>query len=321
MFPVRKDANQNIYGLQRRKYYFMERHVRGKIPLFLIFAIFLLALCGTAGAALITPSTLSEYPTAFIQPYSGIGLAVPVPIGYTQNLPTYSDIQPLYTSAVPIYAPITTPGYKPIEIVSPVYAPALYPVIPVYSPVIPELKFSPYSGSYTPVTPVIPYVNPSSSYPALPDSEPDSPSSTVPTFSRPISSGTILLDTMFPRGLGELNIKNAKTDKDAVAILVRSGSLEPLIAVYINAEDKNTMKGIQDGTYTLYYSLGQDYDPVARQFTRNAEYYRLANVLSYATTSQTTRTQFKWSWTVADVTIGYGNSQPVAVGKNGFPVL
>jgi hypothetical protein len=298
------------------KYQFMTCNFGGKNTLCIFFAVILLATCGTAGAAsIITPSVLSDYPNAIVQPYSGIGLPGTAPIGYTVNTPLYAPV-------FPSYAPITTPAYKPVEILSPAYAPDLYQKIPVYTPVIPELKFStPYYGSYSPVTPVIPYVNPGSSQPVIPDSEPYIPSSTVPTFVKPISSGTILIDNMFPRGLGELNIQNARTDKDAVAILVRSGSLEPLVAVYISAGEKNTMKGILDGSYNLYYTLGQDWDPVAGQFRRSSEYYRLSSVLSYQTTSQTTSTQFKWSWTVADVTIGYGNSQPVAVGKYGFPAL
>jgi hypothetical protein len=168
---------------------------------------------------------------------------------------------------------------------------------------------------------VIPYIGPGSSRPGIWDAEDDTPSSTVPAFSNPISSGTILLDNMFPRGLGEMNIQNAGTGKDAVAILVRSGSLEPLIAVYIEAGQKNTMKGIQDGNYVLYYTLGQDWDPLNRQFTKNAEYYRSSKQLTYTTTSKTTRTQFEWSWTVYDVTLGYGDSYPVTVGKYGFPNL
>jgi hypothetical protein len=307
----------SIFIDPEKSIYFMLQIVWGKKLLFIVFAVFLLVSCGTTSAAsIITPSTVSEYPSAFIQPYSGTGLASPVPIGYMQNLPTYSDILPQYTPTSPSYVPITSPVYKPVEILAPVNSLYSDTNIPLYSPIsLPDY------GSYTPATPVIPSSNPGSSQSRVPDSEPDTPSSTVPAFSNPISSGTILIDNMFPRGLGELNIQNARTDKDAVAILVRSGSLEPLIAVYIEAGEKNTMKGILDGNYILYYTLGQEWDPVARQFNRNAEYYRSSSVMSYTTTSKTTRTQFEWSWTVYDVTIGYGDSHPVTVGKTGFPAL
>jgi|WetSurMetagenome_2_1015567.scaffolds.fasta_scaffold105022_2 hypothetical protein len=282
---------------------------------FIFFAIFLLGSCGTAtGALIMTPSTISEYPTALVQPYSGPGLGT--------STPFYPDSLPLYTPVSPLFTPISLPISQPQGINSPVFTPDLYQNLPVYSLVIPEIiPLKTDYGTDTPAYLLIPIASPSSVQPGTWDDDDDTGTNTVPAFSNPISSGTILIDSMFPRGLGELNIRNARTDKDAVAILVRSGSLEPLIAVYIEAGEKNTMKGIQDGNYVLYYALGQEWNSFTRQFTKNGEYYRSSNQLTYATTSKTTRTQFEWSWTVYDITIGYGDSHPVAIGKSGFPTL
>jgi hypothetical protein len=309
----------NIFISHRINYFFMPNIFGGKTVLFAIFAVLLLVFCGTASAAyLVTPAAISEYPTALSGPS----------IGYSEGLPLYVNVNPVYTPSVipfssnpsPSY---TTPGYSPIGIFAPVVTPLPYvSIVPLYSTVNPDLKLlTPTYNSYTPSVPVIPYTNSGSSHSVIPDSKPDTSSSTISAYVTPISSGTILLDNMFPRGLGELNIENARSDKDAIAVLVRSGSVEPLIAVYIKAGETDAMKGILDGNYILYYSLGNGWDPVARQFTRNAEYYRSSTVMTFATTSQTTQTQFKWSWTVYDVTIGYGDGHPVAVGKSGFPAL
>jgi hypothetical protein len=279
------------------------------------FIVLLLVSCGMASAAyLVTPAAISEYPTALSGPS----------VGYSEGLPLYVNVNPAYSPVViPLYSPSyspTTSGYSPIGILAPVLPGLNAANVPSYSPINPELKLlAPGYNSFTPLVPVIPY--PGSSHAVIPDSKPDTSSYTIPAYVTPISSGTILLDNMFPRGLGELNIENARTDKDAVAVLVRSGSVDPLIAVYIKGGETNAMKGILDGNYILYYTLGNGWDPVARQFTRNAEYYRGSTVMTFATTSQTTQTQFKWSWTVYDVTIGYGDTHPVAVGKSGFPAL
>jgi hypothetical protein len=282
---------------------------------FIFLVLFLLCSCGTATAALIlTPSTISEYPTALVQPYAGTGLGTP-PSFYPDSLPLYTPVSPLFT-------PIPPPISQPQGINSLLSTPDLYQNLPVYSLVIPEITpLKTDYGTDTPAYLLIPIASPGSTRPGTWDDDDDTATNTVPAFSNSISSGTILIDSMFPRGLGELNIQNARTDKDAVAILVRSGSLEPLIAVYIEAGEKNTMKGIQDGNYVLYYALGQEWNSLTRQFTKNGEYYRSSNPLTYATTSKTTRTQFEWSWTVYDVTIGYGDSHPVTVGKSGFPTL
>lgn len=273
------------------------------VRLISIFCICAL-LCGSAVAAtLLIPVAPSEYQT-------------PVnPAAYYETPPSYAY--------VPASTPLAT-GY-------------VAPSVPSYTGYTPVISGP--TGLYTPTVPVVPSESlPSSGYSYTPTILPSSPGTgsgafvvptpsytgqgtTIPPFVTPISSGALLLDNMFPRGLGELIIQNTRSDKDAVAILTRSGSLEPLIAVYISAGQNDTLKGIVDGDYTLYVTLGKNWDPVSKQFKTNVEYLRFSETLRYVTTTKTTSTKFEWSWKTYTTRIIAGSSEITNIGWSEFPKL
>jgi hypothetical protein len=96
----------------------------------------------------------------------------------------------------------------------------------------------------------------------------------TPTPTRPprrLSTGTIIREVGVRNGPGELTVNNGR-DLDAVVILTNKTSSE--IAVYIQANDIFTIKGIQDGPYHIYFALGEDWDSDSAQFTRSAGFFR-----------------------------------------------
>ncbi|MBA7669045.1 hypothetical protein ES703_77171 [subsurface metagenome] len=101
-----------------------------------------------------------------------------------------------------------------------------------------------------------------------------------------LSTGTYLVKKL-GGGLGELTIENG-LDLDAVVILVDSEEPEvPLMAVYIRSEASYTMREIRDGTYVIYFSLGEDWDNDSKKFIGKTVYQRFEDELHFKTTGGT----------------------------------
>jgi hypothetical protein len=117
-------------------------------------------------------------------------------------------------------------------------------------------------------------------------------------------------------GYGELIIKNGR-DLDAVAVLTSSWNPKtPLMAVYIQAGDTYTIDGIEDGTYELFFTLGEDWDSDQEKFTRNTAYSRFEDPFEFRTTS-TTYTAYEV--TLYAVVGGTADTDPVS--ESDFPGL
>lgn len=136
---------------------------------------------------------------------------------------------------------------------------------------------------------------------------------------RRLPTGTIIKDS--PRnGYGELVIKNELNNQDAVAVLTPIGSKTPLIAIYIRAGDFFPIKGIEDGSYDLYFSLGEDWDDQQGQFTRKASPQRFVEPLSFQTVPVTGGVQYT-SITVTLYKVITGTTETTPVPEEEFPGL
>ena len=102
--------------------------------------------------------------------------------------------------------------------------------------------------------------------------------------SQPIArpeTGTLIKD--FARnGYGELIIHNNWT-MDTVAVLTDS-KVKPLLAVYIRSKDSYKITKIEDGSYGLYFTVGNLWDAQARKFRSVLGYYRYNPPLVFQTT-------------------------------------
>jgi hypothetical protein len=80
-------------------------------------------------------------------------------------------------------------------------------------------------------------------------------------------------------GPGELLIKNG-TDSDGIVILIEAAD-RPVQAAYIRAAQSFRMTEIADGTYRLYFSKGEGWDPARKEFSRNITRQRFADTLAF----------------------------------------
>lgn len=136
---------------------------------------------------------------------------------------------------------------------------------------------------------------------------------------RSLSTGTFLVKKL-SGGYGELTIENGR-DLDAVGVLASSRELKiPLIAVYIQSEDSFTIKGIEDDMYTIYFTLGEDWDSDLEKFTRKATYARFEEELEFETTETATEIRYM-TFTVTLHPVVGGTAETEPVREADFPEL
>jgi len=125
-----------------------------------------------------------------------------------------------------------------------------------------------------------------------------------------LPTGTLLVKEL--HGNGELTIENG-LDLDAVAVLSSTEEPEvPLLAVYVQANDSCTTARVSDGTYMLYFAVGEDWDEASKKFTKNAGYNRFEHEFEW----KTTRSKYKINYTIWTVTL-----HPVVGGTAGTESL
>lgn len=81
-------------------------------------------------------------------------------------------------------------------------------------------------------------------------------------------------------GLGQLTVTNG-TDHDAAIRLVEANTLKSARFVYVRANDKSTINGIAPGSYTLLFSLGNDWIRACGKFLRVSDYQKFTNGLDF----------------------------------------
>jgi len=137
--------------------------------------------------------------------------------------------------------------------------------------------------------------------------------------SRP-ETGTFGKDTIRD-GLGELTIINDNHKLDALAVLTNLYKV-PLIAVYIRSNESFKISGIVDGTYGLYFKLGNKWYGNSVKFTEKGGQYRLDRSIDFKTTQTSGGVEYS-TWTVAleeavpDANMAAGK---VPVSEEDFPM-
>ena len=133
-----------------------------------------------------------------------------------------------------------------------------------------------------------------------------------PTLTRRLATGTVIKEVGPRNGDGELTVENG-LDLDAVAVLSRDGWL---LAVYVRHNSSHTITGIPDGSYELYFTLGEDWDAEQGAFTRRRDLSRFEESFPFTSTATTYSV---WSVTLHPVPGGTADSQDVP--ENQFPDL
>ncbi len=174
-------------------------------------------------------------------------------------------------------------------------------------PEIPVIKFPKIPKIPVPIIPVMPKAT----------EEVTEPSPTIQSGS--LSTGTFLVKKI-SGGYGELKIENGR-DLDAIGVISSSREPKiPLIAVYIQSKDSFTVEGIKDDMYTLYFTLGEDWDSDMKKFTRKTTYARFEDQLEFKTTKTATVINYTiFTVTLHPVTGGAAETKPVSEAD--FPDL
>jgi hypothetical protein len=82
-------------------------------------------------------------------------------------------------------------------------------------------------------------------------------------------------------GRGRLEIDNG-TESDTVITLAKGKSAA--FTVYVRSGSNFAVKGIRDGSYTIFYSAGEDWDAKSGSFTRNCGFKKFDDVAVFKTT-------------------------------------
>jgi hypothetical protein len=131
------------------------------------------------------------------------------------------------------------------------------------------------------------------------------------------ANGKILVNKV-SGGRGQLTIKNGD-DRDAVVVLAKSSSpKKALLAVYLRGHKSKTIKGIKDGKYVVYFSLGKAWDAHSKAFTNSQELRRFQDTMRFKTTRSAYMITYS-IWTVSLHQVAGGNAPTTGVGDGDFP--
>lgn len=91
-------------------------------------------------------------------------------------------------------------------------------------------------------------------------------------------------------GLGRLTVDN-DTDSDAV-ISLNTGKHTSFM-VYVRKNAKTTVRGVRNGSYTVYFTTGADWNSAKRSFTRGCEFQKFDDKANFRTRSVSGGTQYQ----------------------------
>ncbi|MFJ9419183.1 hypothetical protein ACIRPT_34260 [Streptomyces sp. NPDC101227] len=116
-------------------------------------------------------------------------------------------------------------------------------------------------------------------------------------------------------GLGRLTINNG-TGTDAVVTLTRGE--RTAFSVYVRGGDNATVQSVNSGSYTVYFTTGEDWDGGKRSFTRECSFQKFDDTADFRTVRVAGGTQYTvLSFTLNKVIGGNATTSEVPPGQ--FP--
>ncbi|MGJ6961975.1 hypothetical protein ACSDR0_08665 [Streptosporangium sp. G11] len=131
---------------------------------------------------------------------------------------------------------------------------------------------------------------------------------------RRLSNGRFIASEGRP-GRAYLELRNG-TRQDAVVVLLRGK--KKAVTVYVRKKSNFKIRGVRDGSYKIYYTLGEDWDAKARTFTRSCSFEQFGKSVRFRTIN--TATQIRWTdWTITLHAVSGGTVKPKKVKPGDFP--
>jgi hypothetical protein len=115
------------------------------------------------------------------------------------------------------------------------------------------------------------------------------------------------------QGLGQLTITNGG-GTDATVGLVPGQGHTPMVTVYVAKGASFTLDHIQDGTYQIYVTSGDDWDSGTRLFSRNCAFQQFDQTMNFTTTPAAYTT-----YTITLTPVVNGNATESSVDPGNFP--
>ncbi|MFI6825421.1 hypothetical protein ACIBJE_31395 [Micromonospora sp. NPDC050187] len=125
---------------------------------------------------------------------------------------------------------------------------------------------------------------------------------------RRLSNGSYVKRTK--GGLGQLKIENGGAD--AVISIARGKTA--VTRVYVRGKSTFTVRGVRDGTYQIFMTSGKDWDARSKAFSRDCDFEKFDDPLTFRTTSRTYT-----GWTVSLTPVVGGNASTSSVDPDQFP--
>lgn len=135
---------------------------------------------------------------------------------------------------------------------------------------------------------------------------------TVRQITRP-ATGTLLVKAA-NGGYCSVTISNGNEDEDGLFIFSStSNPSKPLLMVYVRAGEKTKKIKIKNGTYSIYYSVGTDFDIGSKQFLTDA-YFR-----KFDQTMPCSGSRSRWTDYTLEIYATSGNASTSPVDEDDFP--
>jgi hypothetical protein len=116
-------------------------------------------------------------------------------------------------------------------------------------------------------------------------------------------------------GLGRLTVNNG-TDSDAVVTLARGR--KTAFTVYLRKGADTTVRSVDNGVYTVYFTMGEDWNPAKKSFTRNCTFEKFDDTADFSTRRVQGGTQYDVLTYSLAKSIG-GNATTTGVPQDEFP--
>ena len=129
---------------------------------------------------------------------------------------------------------------------------------------------------------------------------------------RSLDNGTLVREGSRD-GEGELTIDNGDGGSDAVVSLAKGG--KSVHSVFIAKGKTAKVKGIEDGTYDIYFAGGVDWDSSTKAFTQNCDFSKFDDTMTFETTS----TYTTWEITLQAAVGGNATTSDVPEGSYPLP--
>ena len=165
------------------------------------------------------------------------------------------------------------------------------------------------------VAAVVPSVSKPAANSAIP--KPPAQPATPKASPRPANGAILKRLSAFREGLGTLSI-HIDSGPDAIVKIVRNGSSQASVTVYLRSNSTTKVSGIPDGVYRILYATGRGYEAVHKTFISGVSCSAFDDTADYETTTDAYGTRHYWTYSIELSSVVNGNATTSDVPADSF---